>query len=329
MWALSCSGLACSSLARTSSASTRPRRTRRSAWGRNTSSGISALSASLMPRCLSSARAPSSRRAISACTLELGRSSSALATRASITACLLRASRRNLTSRSRFFLMSARRPSTEPSAIPSDLARASFTSGRWAASIFLMVTRKSAVLPATSLPWYSAGNARGKVLLSPDFMPRTASSNSLSSSIHGALGEAAALLAQDVDGLVDGGIRHFSRQLFDFGIRQIGNLDFWEHFENGIESDLAFRSAFLFGDAGLASNTQVGFVGCHGKGFTHLVVQHFVLHRVAVTLGHHVHGHLAGTETVHLDSAGQALEARVDFGLDQGDGHAQRNLALE
>ncbi|MNV40119.1 hypothetical protein D3C71_1317190 [compost metagenome] len=151
----------------------------------------------------------------------------------------------------------------------------------------------------------------------------------LSSSIHGALGEAAALLAQDVDGLVDGGVRHFSRQLFDFGIRQIGNLDFWEHFENGIESDLAFRSAFLFGDAGLASNTQVGFVGCHGKGFTHLVVQHFVLHRVAVTLGHHVHGHLAGTETVHLDRAGQALEARVDFGLDQGDGHAQRNLALE
>jgi hypothetical protein len=39
---------------------------------------------------------------------------------------------------------------------------------------------KSAVLPATSLPWYSAGKANGKVLLSPDFMPRTASSNSLS-----------------------------------------------------------------------------------------------------------------------------------------------------
>ncbi|MNT59520.1 hypothetical protein D3C72_1970400 [compost metagenome] len=92
---------------------------------------------------------------------------------------------------------------------------------------------------------------------------------------------------------------------------------------------MAFGSAFLFGDAGLAGNTQVGFVGRHGKGFTDLVVQHFVLHRVAVALGDHGHGDFARTETVHLDRACQALEARVDFGLDQGDGHAQRNLALE
>ena len=36
---------------------------------------------------------------------------------------------------------------------PSDLASCSFTPGRCAASIFLTVTRKSAVLPATSAPW--------------------------------------------------------------------------------------------------------------------------------------------------------------------------------
>ena len=49
--------------------------------------------------------------------------------------------------------MSARRPSTVASAMPSDLAKASLTSGRCAASIFFTVTMKSACLPATSLPW--------------------------------------------------------------------------------------------------------------------------------------------------------------------------------
>ena len=51
------------------------------------------------------------------------------------------------------FRVVARRPSTVASAMPSDLAKASSTSGSCCASIFLTVTRKSASLPATSLPW--------------------------------------------------------------------------------------------------------------------------------------------------------------------------------
>ena len=92
---------------------------------------------------------------------------------------------------------------------------------------------------------------------------------------------------------------------------------------------MTFRGAFFFRDTGLTRHTQLGFVGGHGKSLAHLVIQHFVLNRVAIALSHHIHGHLARTETVHLDRAGQALQARVHFSLDQGNGHAQRDLALE
>jgi hypothetical protein len=67
-----------------------------------------------------------------------------------------------------------------------------------------------------------------------------------------ALGEGAALLAQDLDGLVDGGIRHLGRQLLHLGGGQVADRDFGEHLEHGIEGDLAFRGAVLLGDAGLA-----------------------------------------------------------------------------
>ncbi|MNV57922.1 hypothetical protein D3C71_1502740 [compost metagenome] len=144
-----------------------------------------------------------------------------------------------------------------------------------------------------------------------------------------ALGERATLLAQDVDGLVDGGVVDVGRQLVDFSRRQVFDLDFGQHFEHGVELRFAFGRAFFFSDAGLAGHAQLGFAHGLGESFADLVVQHFVLQRVAITLGHHVHRHLAGTEAVHLDRARNALEARVDFGLDCGQRQAQRDLALE
>ena len=153
MWALIFSGVACRFFARTKSATTKPMRTRFSACGRNTSSGMGALSASLMPRAFKSARAPSTMRSTSDCTLDLGKSNSALSTKACKAACLLRPIRRDLTSRSKLALISLRRPSTLASDTPSDLASSSVTSGKCAASSFFKVTRKSACLPATSLPW--------------------------------------------------------------------------------------------------------------------------------------------------------------------------------
>ena len=151
----------------------------------------------------------------------------------------------------------------------------------------------------------------------------------LGGAVHGALGEGAALLAQDVDGLVDGGVADFSAELDDFGTGQVAELDFGVHLEKRVKQQLAFRGAFFFADARLAGHAQLGFVGSGRKGLADLVVHHFIVNRVAITLGHHIHGHLARAKTVHLDRAGQALEARVYFGLDRAHGQRQGHFAFE
>ncbi|GAO24221.1 hypothetical protein ALISP_4041 [Alicycliphilus sp. B1] len=133
----------------------------------------------------------------------------------------------------------------------------------------------------------------------------------LGGSALGALGEGAALLAQDVQGLVDGGLGHLGRELVHLGGGQVADLHLGEHLEHGVEGHLALWSAVLLGDARLARHAQLRLVGGLGKGLADLVVEHLVLHRVAVALGHHAHGNLAGTEAVHLDGARQALQACV------------------
>ena len=99
--------------------------------------------------------------------------------------------------------------------------------------------------------------------------------------------------------------------------------------EEAPEGQLAFGRAFLLRDLRLACDAQLGFVGGLREGFAHLVVHHFVVHRVAVALGHDVHRHLARTKSIHLDGARQALQSRVDFRLDDFDGQRQRDLAFE
>ena len=144
-----------------------------------------------------------------------------------------------------------------------------------------------------------------------------------------ALGEGAALLAQDVQRAVDGSIVHFGRNLLHFSGGQVFDLHFGVHLEDGVKSQLAFGRFFLFGDLGLTGDAQLGFVGGGGKGLAHLVVHDLVVHRITIALGHHVHGDLARTEAVHLDIAGQALEALGHFALDHFGRQCQRDLALE
>ena len=144
-----------------------------------------------------------------------------------------------------------------------------------------------------------------------------------------ALGEGAALLAQDVQRLVDGGVAHFGAELLDFGRGQVADLHFGIDLEHRVESQLALGRCFLLGDLGLAGDAQLGLVGGLGESLAHLVVHHLVVHRVAVALGHDGHRHLAGTEAVHLDGARQALQAGIDFGLDDVDGQRQRDLAFQ
>jgi len=92
---------------------------------------------------------------------------------------------------------------------------------------------------------------------------------------------------------------------------------------------MTFGSAFLFGNTRLTCHAQTGFGHSLGKSFAHLVVQHFILNGVAITLRHHIHGHLARTETVHLHSACNLLQTRFNFGLDRSEGQAQRDFALK
>ncbi len=144
-----------------------------------------------------------------------------------------------------------------------------------------------------------------------------------------ALGKGAALLAQDIQGLVDGLVGHVGRDPFDFGAGEVTDPDLGKHFEHRVEGHLALGRFLLLGDGGLAGDAQLGLVGGLGEGLTDLVVHDLVVHRVAVTLGDHGHRHLAGSKAVHLDGARNALEAGIDFGLDDVDGERQRHLAFQ
>ena len=56
----------------------------------------------------------------------------------------------------------------------------------------------------------------------------------------GRCGEGAALLAQDVERLVDRCVAHLGAELLDFGGGQVADLDFGIDLEHGVESQLAF-----------------------------------------------------------------------------------------
>jgi hypothetical protein len=93
-------------------------------------------------------------------------------------------------------------------------------------------------------------------------------------------------------------------------------LDIGVDLEGGVEDHLAFRCVVLLRDAGRTGHAQLGFGGGVGEGLAHAVVDHFVLHRVAIALRHHRHRHLAGSEAVGLDRARQVAQAVLDFAVD-------------
>jgi hypothetical protein len=101
--------------------------------------------------------------------------------------------------------------------------------------------------------------------------------------------------------------------LLDFRAGQVADLHFRIHLEHRIEREQAFRGLFLFGDLGLACDSQLGLIRRLGKGFAHLVVHDFVVDGITVPLRHDVHRHLARPEPVHLDGTRQALQAGIDF----------------
>ena len=94
-------------------------------------------------------------------------------------------------------------------------------------------------------------------------------------------------------------------------------------------SAMAFRRFVLLRDAGCTGHAQLGFGGGVREGLAHAVVHHFVLHRVAVALGHHRHRHLAGPEAVGLDGARQGAQAVFHLVADLASGQRQRDPAFQ
>ena len=132
----------------------------------------------------------------------------------------------------------------------------------------------------------------------------------------GAQAEGAALLAQDLDRAVDGGLGHFGADALDFGGTQVTQLHLGVDLEGGVEGQRALGRLVLLSDLGHAGHAQLGFVDGVVEALAHAVVDHFVLHLVAVTLGHHAHRHLAGAEAVGLHGARKLLQARLDLAVD-------------
>jgi len=212
-------------------------------------------------------------RSASPLTSALGTSSSATFSSASITFDLLRASTRNLTSRSRFFFTSARSPSTVASAIPRLFANASLTSGRCCASIFFSVHQEIGLLAGDVLALIVSGELQREGLrvaglhashrgiellehlafadqelerLGLATVERFAIDLAFEVDRHavadrgrlggGALRESAALLAQDVDSLVDRLFGHRGRDALDLGRAEIAELHIGVDLEGRVET---------------------------------------------------------------------------------------------
>ncbi|CAN1600181.1 NAD-specific glutamate dehydrogenase [Pseudomonas mediterranea] len=149
--------------------------------------------------------------------------------------------------------------------------------------------------------------------------------------LRGAIGhfETGVLLAQDVQHLVQVGIRHVSAQALDGNRFETGNGELGEHFESGNEFQvLAFFQHFRL-DRWRAGRVQLlldhGFVE---RRLDH--VAHGLLARISfVTLTDHAHWHLAWTETWDFGLLGSLLQTLVDLSLDALSRHGDAHAALK
>src|SRR5690606_25629188 len=138
-----------------------------------------------------------------------------------------------------------------------------------------------------------------------------------------------ALLAQHLDGLVHFGVGYFERRALDGHAGQIARLEFGIDLEGRIELQLIGRRIGFGFETGITGHAQV--LVAHGvtERFLDLVADHFGADLRTVLLCHQLHRHLAGTETRHLYSAREALEALVDLLVDFCDGHGHGQAAFE
>jgi len=134
--------------------------------------------------------------------------------------------------------------------------------------------------------------------------------------------EGAALLLQHFQRLRDVGIAQVHDRATDLVRAQVADLHFRIDLKTGTESHC--RGARLAGlrlEARIACDLQL--VGLHGLAKTGLqrFAQHFLPHTGSMLARHGGERCLAGTETGHLDVAGQALEAALHFVFQLVHGH--------
>lgn len=96
-----------------------------------------------------------------------------------------------------------------------------------------------------------------------------------------------ALFAQDIDGFIDFGFRHFSLDRFDLDRGQVADDDFRIHFEGGVEGQLAFGRLFLRFDFRITGHAQIVFVGGIVECAADFIVQHFGFDLITVLCGDH------------------------------------------
>jgi hypothetical protein len=138
-----------------------------------------------------------------------------------------------------------------------------------------------------------------------------------------------ALLAQDVDGLVDFGVADVGLDGLDFDAFQGRQADFRIDFEGGVEAQHAFRRFLLRFDFRHAGNAQLGFGGGIVERLADAVVQDIGFDLVAVLSGDHLHRHLARTEARCACGLGLLLEAFFDFRTYVAQRKGERQAALE
>ena len=138
--------------------------------------------------------------------------------------------------------------------------------------------------------------------------------------------EAGALLAQDVDGLVDFGFGHIAGGLGDFLARQITHGDFRVDFEHGGESERLAGGGLVVKrlEARVAGDVDFLFLDGLGEALLHFFAQHVFTHLCAVVLLDDLQRGLARTEALHLGGARHALQALGHLGVDVG--HRQGDI---
>eukprot|EP01022_Parablepharisma_sp_SALTPOND_P014695 TRINITY_DN2018_c0_g1_i2.p1 TRINITY_DN2018_c0_g1~~TRINITY_DN2018_c0_g1_i2.p1 ORF type:complete len:1935 (-),score=514.39 TRINITY_DN2018_c0_g1_i2:42295-48099(-) len=140
-----------------------------------------------------------------------------------------------------------------------------------------------------------------------------------------------ALLAQDVDGLVDFSVGDRGDGLLDVGTGELAHGDFRIDFEGRVEGQLTFTGFFagLGFDAGEACHAQVVLDGGVIECAADLVVQDFGFDLVAELGGNHLHRHFTRTETRRLGGTGAHLQALFHFSLNIGQRESQGHTTFE